>query len=576
MSPAAVERHAELLRSQSYYPVSLQGGQHVINALSIALPADGTRPYGTTWVGKRETVFVHKHSGFGGVLEDGWEHAKTDADATIVALAAAACVPLPESAGDLCAAAELCALRLGRYTESVVDEAHGGGSVDLREHSDESLLTIVYNGGAGGTLQVRSPTGEWVDTEGHDGTNAVVMVGAFGACFGLKPAVHRVVGGGARRSAVFFVNAEQLPAGAFLATVSQPAPPFPVALPHVRLDVASVRAHWRLMVSLVGGAKPLPSHRDHAYWRGAIAAYEAQARRAAAVSSGSAPSSPRLSRAVLHCWLVHMLQPAAYIADCMEHFGRLLPHDNTLADGSAGDEEQAGIIEDESDGTLASNGASLFTHVDWLMGMETVAALRLQVLKDAPRMAAACDGNDYADDAFIQRGIDDYKRFLYACNLSRQVLAPGPIIDLVWHAHQTDPVAYSADFEDSGIAVLDHIPCGEENPPDPEWTISTAKAWEVLFGETLHHMDMAALPGCCCGGGKPKEVVVGHYQVLVPEGKGEGDDFMVEFPDKKTRTVRVGPGLKPGDQMMCEYKYTPNEPGVYRTSGSTECNCDVM
>jgi hypothetical protein len=76
----------------------------------------------------------------------------------------------------------------------------------------------------------------------------------------------------------------------------------------------------------------------------------------------------------------------------------------------------------------------------------------------------------------------DYRRYLYASSQVSAELSPGPAIDLVWHTHQCNPTQYAADLSRNGMKFIDHMPCGEANPPDPQWTLNSKKAWKKLFG----------------------------------------------------------------------------------------------
>jgi translation initiation factor 1 (eIF-1/SUI1) len=137
-------------------------------------------------------------------------------------------------------------------------------------------------------------------------------------------------------------------------------------------------------------------------------------------------------------------------------------------------------------------------HVNWWQGNETLKTLVDHVTSTTPEVLVS--------DAALAESLQDYSRYLYASLNIATALAPGAAIDLCWHTHQTNPVRYAADMrrlsEKFGKTVfMDHVPCGEENPPQPEWMYASMKAWQDLFGPS------AQLPrgvgamndsGCCC------------------------------------------------------------------------------
>jgi hypothetical protein len=154
------------------------------------------------------------------------------------------------------------------------------------------------------------------------------------------------------------------------------------------------------------------------------------------------------------------------------------------------------------------------------------------------------DGGSTLEGALAQ-----YVRFVaaYDATLTRGgggggvPLGPGTLVDFVWHAHQCDPVGY-AEFNrqrgarlrealrepaaaaagggessagvgagdaaagvadaaggDEALHYFDHEPCGEANPPQPEWLDHTRALWKELFPGVPPPVDEEDIGGCCGG-----------------------------------------------------------------------------
>jgi len=295
------------------------------------------------------------------------------------------------------------------------------------------------------------------------------------------------------------------------------------------VTVTSVCAHWQLLHAVVIGSgpemSPLPDMSDRKFWYSQILQYarymEQRACHEATISvvstsvmndsdcnnidSGTYTPYPDPPRAVYYVWLVHMLQPLAYRDDCLAKYGRVVSHhnhvptfaiavdDNDAADrkGSKDEDTQPGVTNLE---TLA---LSIFAHVDWWMGLDGVRAIHDDILSDQPTMAR----DDEKAEKLIGRVIKSYSQFLQLNAVSKNMsLAPGFAMDLVWHSHQCAPVEYGALMNCLSCSFINHIPCGELNPPDPQWTQNTHDQWRTVFGEEVDDkvLPLDALGHCCC------------------------------------------------------------------------------
>lgn len=207
-----------------------------------------------------------------------------------------------------------------------------------------------------------------------------------------------------------------------------------------------------------------------AFWAEMIDVYRAWL--AGAAAAGEHDPSPPPPREVRWCWLAHMLQPKAYAADCASAFGRVLPHSNrTPIGGSAA----AGVCPTFTAWwarwvgaayPLAGAGCARPTlSLDWCKSLDSESTMRAEVLEQV-----AGRGVDFAsDDAEAERVLLDYRRFVHAtavmsagyndvlsCHGAN--LAPGPLVDLAWHSHMSDPTSYNNDQRER-TTYLDHEPC---------------------------------------------------------------------------------------------------------------------
>merc|ERR1712216_373720 len=238
----------------------------------------------------------------------------------------------------------------------------------------------------------------------------------------------------------------------------------------ISIDDEYVRKYWALM-SYVCQHAPMNVAMDDA-----IAEWESYAVKVAHCVSAGVDIPPVPSARVWHCWLIHMLQPEAYRQDCLEAFGFVLPHDmrNLSLREMATDKNEV-------------KEKRRFRHVRWANGRETVSIL----LNEAQKV-----GLDSVLESSmpLSTELSDYRRYLVASDTlkKQEELGSGPValsptvaIDVVWHAHQCNPVAYAADLKRAGLRFINHEPCGELNPPDVAWQQNTRDTWKKLFGSSL-------------------------------------------------------------------------------------------
>ena len=258
------------------------------------------------------------------------------------------------------------------------------------------------------------------------------------------------------------------------------------------LSVETVLLHWDLISAIVTSSPPLPPHTDELFWRAQIARYGAYLAARNAAASEPFPDPPR---PVYYVWLTHMLQPLAYRLDCLEAFSRIVPHNN----------HRPYFASDDSSASWTSSSlpAPAFPHVQWFLALDGLQSLVGELVADYPKIAARrCP-------LFLGKAILHYGK-LMALNLQlgSTMLAPGRVLDLVWHTHQTTPVAYNALMNGlslcaSGDFFLDHNPCGETNPADPAWMRSTLRLWskhlEEEVDEELFPPSASVMGGQGCG-----------------------------------------------------------------------------
>lgn len=285
----------------------------------------------------------------------------------------------------------------------------------------------------------------------------------------------------------------------------------------------TIRAHWRLLCAIVegelgivcsqnasnGAPYRLPDVHCTGYWQRQTLRYFEFLRVHALYPEEAKGCLP--PRQIHHVWLCHMLQPEEYKADCLDLLGRTLEHTNHSWDlcgcltfhklwqrvtGKSWPEEHQ--LREEVDeaftmSVLPGAPEKRGIRADFWKGYDGLAEIMDSVICHAPSLVV--DPKNGSNPS-LHETRHDYARYLiastYAPNLN---LAPGCAIDLVWHAHQTEPQSYHQTMN-ALPRFINHNPCGKLNPPCIEWAHGTTKVWEDLYGRGVD------LPGhsigCCC------------------------------------------------------------------------------
>eukprot|EP00937_MAST-01D_sp_MAST-1D-sp2_P004297 g4297.t1 len=393
---------------------------------------------------------------------------------------------------------DLFMLRLLRY-------AGDSDGLDLEHHTDPSLYTLHI------------PLGDNYDSfmehsSFFPGDQAeLVTAGA------IRAAAHGAAGRRKRAAVVLFLQADTdaVLAGdagsgetglsslsAFWSSVGgvpSPAPMVNISSPHAMpgLDLLSIRVYWGLLRRLNEGddgeASPtrLPSvvgAEGKSWWTRQIEIYRAwlAAMQAASTSGGACyadvPPPPRIIRWM---WVAHMLQPKLYAQDCQDIFGEVLPHDNAQPVAEMPSADFRAWWTRFAGADYPAFGAQLrrpSLRVDWWKGLDSSSVLYKDMVEKFPSLVFSdADGVD---------ALAQYKRLVVAVDTAhangRSLQAgPGTMVDFVWHAHQCSPLAYGEFNREReralGVPFFDHEPCGELNPPDPQWLVNTREAWAEMF-----------------------------------------------------------------------------------------------
>ena len=297
----------------------------------------------------------------------------------------------------------------------------------------------------------------------------------------------------------------------------------------INVTADDVISHWRLLDQVVCSGNvsaPKRDFHDKEYWETQIQLYEKYMSLRNKYAAHSIPSATAdVTRAitimseinefpdppfeVYYLWLVHMLQPAAYREDCLLAFGRILPHVNH-SPCLQNDEylnslwlKEYGTSINASSGHGTENSDSkesipmrLFQAVDWWKGLDGLTAIHRDIQCNVPAIPAG-------DHNFIERALHHYETYLHLAVSSKEELAPGFAIDFVWHSHQCTPVQYSDYMSLLGDGTfINHNPCGELNPFQPQWMVSTEQAWSKMCAGASPDRDILPPYDCrfshCC------------------------------------------------------------------------------
>lgn len=265
--------------------------------------------------------------------------------------------------------------------------------------------------------------------------------------------------------------------------VSQPVegPSFPLSL-----TIEDVRSHWSLLRSLFAEKAV---YGEVECLKQTYLAFLANIQ-TESVEKGELVAPPTPPSCIRLCWVAHMLQPSTYKRDCLNAFNAVLPHSNSKESRMDATSEFKKWWKLHAGKEFPESKKSDLPHVkmnwDFLMSAEELYDRLVTI------------GTSFQhDDGKAAHLLNDYKRYIIAAEKNKDSnLAPGPLIDIVWHAHQTNPVAYNLDMSERAI-YLDHLPrsAGEDVKP---WLRNTVKAWKELFPHSKPPVSSSIQAGCGC------------------------------------------------------------------------------
>ena len=376
--------------------------------------------------------------------------------------------------------------------------------LDTPVHADNCGYTLLFTNDA---IEVQDGN-EWIELAPPEPEACFLLLGSH--LSGSAP-VHRVTKASRSRIVTIAINAddstyyEEHWRQGFLSEAETLARDLHSHVP----TEFEVQQHWKLVEAVVEGQGfRLPEIDNKAYWNLQVERYLSFLEIHRVYPDEAAVMLP--PRQIHHVWLCHMLQPHAYQEDCQALLGRILPHSNESFDligcnrfhslwkrhtGQAWPSSESLYHEVHCLGYLAK-GAHLLSPLKanlWY-GLDGLAEILDTVRREAPRL--------FLQDLFSTR--EDYARYLVAGSFAMTAnppaqLAPGCAIDLVWHAHQTNPLRYEATMRRLP-AFLDHTPCGKLNPPELQWGTNTVDIWRHLFNRNVDLRGHSIGCCCCCGG----------------------------------------------------------------------------
>ena len=192
-------------------------------------------------------------------------------------------------------------------------------------------------------------------------------------------------------------------------------------------------------------------------------------------------------------WSCHMLSPKDYIKDCINNFGMIIDH-------SYQSEEEIMKRQEETKNIWETMFESSFDYLSLnrsSIGDETsFDKTKLNSKYSYDILAAAMRQKSffyqvslphYEDDQYLKICLDSYKKFLFLKKKNPlQFIVPTYGIDLIWHTHQVNPIAYDNDTKEILGFVLPHDDSVNDRDPESKLTISQANTeilWNKLFQE---------------------------------------------------------------------------------------------
>ena len=304
-------------------------------------------------------------------------------------------------------------------------------------HIDPNTVVIVQ-ADKHHRIQVFSEKHGWIDPLNYISDNsiamsfvAVVLIGQATTSFTnelLPSSIHRVLCGSTETVTLnFCAMPSEDEALKLQKRKNMNVPPIPVAsdhnsskalsiVPHdiicpfkeFPLNFDDVISHWNLIDAIVGTSPSLPSYKEKEFWSLQIIRYHKYMHLFDTFLTNNSTKHPYIRfpdppREVYYVWLVHMLQPLAYKKDCSSLFNRAIPHTNHNPDWSYLLKQDNELSETEkliiNELNCFNNNMNiksinkhdtiididkLFTHIDWWMGMDGVAAIYRDIYEFAP------------------------------------------------------------------------------------------------------------------------------------------------------------------------------------------------
>lgn len=145
-------------------------------------------------------------------------------------------------------------------------------------------------------------------------------------------------------------------------------------------------------------------------------------------------------------WHCHMLAPLAYFRDCNNLFGKIISHKPMV-----GSERSDAMKTAESLWIKTYPDIPFFNHKSTTLKIpsEFVSRISYDLQAAISRQRVfyyQVSLPHYTDKKFLERSVIRYKKFLFMKKVSpNSFIVPCYDIDLIWHAHQLNPVSYKID-----------------------------------------------------------------------------------------------------------------------------------
>ncbi|XP_050211883.1 glycine-rich domain-containing protein 1-like [Mercurialis annua] len=189
-------------------------------------------------------------------------------------------------------------------------------------------------------------------------------------------------------------------------------------------------------------------------------------------------------------WHCHRLNPVRYIVDCKQLYGKILGNRNVVSSTEAIYKDQTEEIWNQmypdepyelnmNIQISSATDRSISTTYDLISAVKRQSSFYYQV-----------SGSYMNDDAYLEGSVARYRGFLHLIKRNQEralgeFCVPTYDIDLIWHAHQLQPVAYCEDLVGMMGRVLDHDDTDSDRAKGHKLDTGfsgTTKQWEDTFG----------------------------------------------------------------------------------------------